>query len=107
MTIIGLLVDLTILIVAFVYLRRELMKSNRNGEIAANEPVGGAIPLIGWVIYVWWLTIGLWPERRVNVEQNKQPWRYRLMRFGLAWLLFVLTVMIIMILIETIEQIAV
>ena len=100
MSIWGILIALPLLIAAFIYLLKDLRKMAQIGKVKVNQPMGGGLPVIGWLIYLWWSLIGLWPEQRIEIGRESHDRRFKIVSLAAGWLLFIVGVMIVMLVVE-------
>jgi len=100
----GLSIALLLMVAAFILLWRGLLRIHRTHTARINQPLLPATPVLRQLIYCWWLLVGFWPARRLNLQMAAHPVKYRLAIYAYRWLLFLTVVMFIMLLLALMDQ---
>ena len=95
---IELILFLVLLAWCFQWLWRRLSNNALTQSARVNEPLLPATPVLKQLAYLWWLVIGLWPERRKTVVRDNHPYYFKIALYGGRWILFIVFIMIVMLL---------
>jgi type VI protein secretion system component VasF len=93
-----LLIALCVVVVLMIWLGRKLIRERCTETTEYNHPLLPATAGLKQLAYLWWLVIGLWPQRRVKTSKAESPLIYRFSRIAAWWFLFLLLVSVLMVL---------